>query len=556
MRLIRLLVALSLLLVSLTALAMAGSQSWPLFVAQFNPPPTSPEQNRTIPDTDVNPLGANFFLEREVEAWKIDKTLEMARAAGIVWVKQQFPWSEIEPKRGYFNWDKYDHIVDHCQAYGLQIIARLDRPPDWSRQDNSYKQRPPDNYADYGDFVYAFVSRYRGRIRHIQVWNEPNIWTEWGNQAPDPAAYTRLLQIAYQRAKQADSNVRVLSAPLAMNTESGPRNISELDYLQGMYDAGAAPYFDILSANPFGFADPPDAPASPDRLNFARVLLLRQVMVRNGDGHKAIWFNEYGWNATPADFAADKLIWQRVTEEQQAQYTLQGLQLARADWDWAGVFCYWYFRQVGDIPLEAPEYYFRMVDVDFTPRRVYEAVKQNASALSVVGPGLRQETCPAVTLAGRWQAVVDARASAGAYLMSETPGDTLTLTFEGGGVNLLTARTPQSGILYVAVDGLAVPDLPRDTHGRSFLDLYGEAEEWQVQFPLIQGLPNGQHRLELALADERNPASRGLTGIVDGFVVRAGARPLPPYGLLGVLVLGVLVGLVWSFWELRRLRRP
>ncbi len=555
LRRLRLLIPLGLLSVLLATLVIVIGQAWPLLLAQFSPPATPTPRSRTIPDTDVNPLGANFFLEREVETWKIEKTLEMARAAGIAWAKQQFPWSEIEPKKGQFNWEKYDRLVGYYEKYGFQIIARLDRPPDWSRQDNSYKQRPPDDYADYGRFVHAFVTHYRGRIRHLQIWNEPNIWTEWGNQAPDPVAYTQLLQIACQRAKQADPNIRVLSAPLAMNVERGPRNISELEYLQGMYDAGAGAYFDILSANPFGFDDPPDAPASPDRLNFSRVLLLRQVMERNGDSDKAIWFNEYGWNAAPADFEADRLIWKRVTEEQQAQYTVQGLRLAQANWDWAGVFCYWYFRQVGDIPPEAPEYYFRMVDVDFTPRLVYDAWNQTSLAMRAAGPGLWQETNPAITTAGNWQPVVDKQASAGAYLLTETPGDALTLTFEGGSVDLIAARTPQSGILYVAVDGAPVSVLPRDARGRSFLDLYGDVVEWQVHLPLVRDLPDGRHRLELSLADERNPSSRGMTSIVDGFVVRSGSPPTPPYGLLGLLILGTLVSLGWLIWELRRWRK-
>ena len=35
-----------------------------------------------------------------------------------------------------------------------------------------------------------------------------------------------------------------------------------------------------------------------------------------------------------------------------------------------------YFRQVGDISPQEAAYYFRMVDVDFTPRRVYYAVQE------------------------------------------------------------------------------------------------------------------------------------------------------------------------------------
>ncbi|MBU0490525.1 MAG: endo-1,4-beta-xylanase [Chloroflexi bacterium] len=556
MRAIRILSALSVLVVLLAALAMVTWQAMPLLAAQIAPPVTPTPRSRTIPDTDVNPYGANFFLEREVETWKIEKTLEMAREAGIVWAKQQFPWSEIQPKRSQFSWEKYDRLVAYYETYGLQVIARLDRPPDWSRKDNSYKQRPPDDYADYGEFVYAFVSHYKGRIRHIQVWNEPNIWTEWGNQAADPAAYTQLLQVAYEQAKRADPNVRVLSAPLAMNVEQGPRNLSDLDYLQGMYDAGAKDYFDILSANPFGFADPPAAPASPDTLNFGRVALLREIMIRNGDQNKAVWFNEYGWNAAPADFDPDRLIWKRVTEEQQAQYTIDGLHLAQAEWDWAGVFCYWYFRQVGDIPPAAPEYYFCMVDVDFAPRLVYRALEEMTTAVQVAGPGLIQESAPAVTTTGAWQTVVSDQASAGAYLTSEDPDASLVLAFEGGAVDLVTMRTPQSGILYVAVNGSPVPDLPKDARGRSFLDLYANPAEWQVRLPLVQGLSNGSYQLEITLSHERNPASLGTTAVIDGLVIRSGSPQPPPYGLVAALTLCLLLDLGWLIWELVRWRRP
>ena len=70
-------------------------------------------------------------------------------------------------------------------------------------------------------------------------------------------------------------------------------------------------------------------------------------MVRYGDEGKAVWFNEYGWNAAPVHFTDEQLIWERVTEEQQAEYTLRGIEYARTEWPWAGVFNIWYFRQVG-----------------------------------------------------------------------------------------------------------------------------------------------------------------------------------------------------------------
>jgi hypothetical protein len=40
----------------------------------------------------------------------------------------------------------------------------------------------------FGEFCGAMAERYRGRIGAYEVWNEPNLAREWGNEPPDPAA--------------------------------------------------------------------------------------------------------------------------------------------------------------------------------------------------------------------------------------------------------------------------------------------------------------------------------------------------------------------------------
>ena len=46
--------------------------------------------------TDVNPFGINVFLEQEVEEAKIRKSLQLIRDAGFHWIRQEFPWEDIE----------------------------------------------------------------------------------------------------------------------------------------------------------------------------------------------------------------------------------------------------------------------------------------------------------------------------------------------------------------------------------------------------------------------------------------------------------------------------
>ena len=104
-------------------LLLLGSMGGFLYTQKpFDHSSPSEHPRRLIPNTDLHPYGANFFLAQEVEEWKMRKTLEMAKAAGIGWVKQQFSWEEIEPKKGQFvdertrrpTWDKYDRLVSLC----------------------------------------------------------------------------------------------------------------------------------------------------------------------------------------------------------------------------------------------------------------------------------------------------------------------------------------------------------------------------------------------------------------------------------------------------------
>jgi hypothetical protein len=517
---------------------------------------------RELPNTDVNAYGANFFLSREVEHWKRQRTVEMARQAGLGWAKEQFAWAEIEPLRkgefvdpvsGESSWAKFDQIVDLCREQGLQVIARLDRAPAWARPPDTRPETPPTDFQDYGDFVYAFVEHFRGRVQYIQIWNEPNIYPEWGEQPVDPVAYTRMLEIAYQRAKEADENVHVLSAPLAItlgepHPEPGRwRSMPDLDYLETMYETGAAAHFDILSSGAFGFDRPPDDPPDPKVLNFRRVELQREIMERNGDGEKAVWFNEYGWNAAPETFGDEALIWKRVSEEQQAEYTLQGIEFARRAWPWAGVFNVWYFRQTGQqyTPSDAA-YYFRMVDVDFTPRRVYDAVQDATAALFVASAGHFEETNPAVSADLAWHGVIAAEASGRSYIESDEAGASLTFAFRGQSVDLVARKGPDEGHLLATLDGRNVTGLPTDEQGRSYLNLKAPVTMWHARLSIASGLATGQHVVRLAVSDREEGECN-----VDAFEVSAGQPPAFPTLTVAGLSVGLLAVAAAIVWELR-----
>ncbi len=350
-----------------------------------------------VSHTGVCPFGVNVFLEQEVEPEKRELSLQMISEAGFKWIRQEFPWEDIEIHgQGDFEdrrhepyrsaWAKYDNIVELAEKYDVSIIARLSNPPAWSRAagDEIGAYAPPDDYTDFGDFVSAVVSRYKGRIKYYQIWNEPNIYPEWGEQPVDPEAYTELLKIGYTRAKEADPDCVIISGALASTIELGPRNLNDFIFLQRMYDAGAGDYFDILAMQGYGlWSGPYDRRMRPRVINFSRPLYTRDIMVKNGDETKPIWISEMNWNAVPADFPAKPYGY--VTEEQQARYVVEAYKRAQAEWPWVGVVNFWFFKRPSEAEKNQAWYYFRMVKPDFTPLPVYDAVKEYAHQSSAPG---------------------------------------------------------------------------------------------------------------------------------------------------------------------------
>ncbi len=369
-----------------------------------------------INHVDVNPFGVNTFLEQEVEPEKRERQVQMIADAGFHWIRQEFPWEDIEIHgRGDFvdrrndldgdeqpdpidAWAKYDHIVDLAEQYGLEIQARLSNPPDWSRANPDIGDfAPPDDIQDYVNYAVAVAEHYRGRIRYYQVWNEPNIYPEWGNQDVNPEAYTDLLCRTYTALKAVDPEIVVISGALAGTVSLSGRDLNDFIFLQRMYDAGAGACFDIMSVQAYGLnSGPTDRRMRPTTVTFARHLYIRDLMVANGDAHKPIWISEAAWNPVdepdvPPDVQGREQ-YGAVTLEQAARYMPLAYQRAQQEWPWIGVINYWFFKRASDAERNQAFYYFRMVEPDFTPLPAYDAMRDYIhSQPPVLYAGVHQE---------------------------------------------------------------------------------------------------------------------------------------------------------------------
>ncbi|HZU06734.1 MAG TPA: cellulase family glycosylhydrolase [Chloroflexota bacterium] len=335
--------------------------------------------------------GISVFLWGEPGTTARD--LEKVRDLGFGWIRQLFQWRNIEgADKGQFDWSEADRIVQAATNAGIKIIARLDYSPEWSQRVPA-PNGPPDDLTDFADFVYAFVQRYGpsstagvGRVDAIEVWNEPNLTREWGGRPIDQqqaAEYVRMLKLAYQAAKQADPNIVVVSAGLTPTGTQDPAVAQPDDvYLQWMYDAGAAAYFDVLGAHGAGYRAPPEM--SPEEVaadpsygghpsfSFRRVEQLRDVMVRNGDAEKQIWVLEFGWTSDEVNPA---YAWHRVSEQEKADYIVRAFRWAHENWaPWIGVMVLWNLAAPG-WTRQNEEYWWSITNPDGSVRPAYEALR-------------------------------------------------------------------------------------------------------------------------------------------------------------------------------------
>lgn len=342
-----------------------------------------------VDHANLNPFGMNTFLQLEVDSAKVEQQLKQISEAGFAWIRQEFQWEDIEiAGRGDFEdrrnveaegvldaWAKYDRIVDLAEQYGIQIQARISNPPEWAQEAEAGDMAPPALIDDYVNFAVAVAERYQGRIRYFQIWNEPNIYPEWGEADINPERYTEMLCQTHDALKAIDPELVIISGALAPTIEMGPRNLNDFIFLERMYAAGAGECFDVMSMQGYGLnSGPTDRRMRPVTVNVGRSQYIRELMVKHGDAGKPIWLSEAAWNAVPTveehpeDIDARENFGQ-VTLEQQARYMPLFYDRIRREWPWVGVVNYWFFTLPDPSRANESFYYFRMAEPNYSDEK-------------------------------------------------------------------------------------------------------------------------------------------------------------------------------------------
>ena len=245
------------------------------------------------------------------------------RTLGAHWVRMFFSWAALEPSPGQLN---QAMLGDYEQGFralppGTKVILDVVYTPAWE-SGSADAQAPPVNPQDYAWFVAQLAQRFAPWVSAYEIWNEEDA-PAWWTGAPDPAAYTRLLQASYPAIKAADPKATVVLGGLTGN---------DYPFLEGVYANGGKGYFDAVGVHtdtacdvlsPYEYLRGTNNLLIPD--SFLAYREVHAVMEANGDD-KPIWMTELSWRTTSNVCSEGAWAGQKpegVTEAQQATYLEQ-----------------------------------------------------------------------------------------------------------------------------------------------------------------------------------------------------------------------------------------
>jgi polysaccharide biosynthesis protein PslG len=353
-----------------------------------NPLPVSSPSTPAAPQTTATaalrwtPRPAGQFVYGALLA-NPTATASLARAAGFTHMWSYISWKQVEPSRGKFLFNSRNrsgqtapndltNVVNAARRSGLKLVLRLADPPDWAGG-QVHRLNP----SDVENYVYEVVSYAEGTIAFIEVFNEMNLPREWGTSPADPAAYVRLLAAAHRGAKGADPSVKVVTAAVSARTGGLGGTMEDVDWLDGMYRAGAREHFDLPGIHPYVGNLPPESDPGCTPMCFRTLELWRAIMEKHGDGGKQAFITETGTlEQTSSDLGA--FNWMELPSDKRADYLVKALQLANANYPWiagAMVFNLDYATTPWNPPSEA-HHWFSMLNADASPRPAYSLFQQ------------------------------------------------------------------------------------------------------------------------------------------------------------------------------------
>ncbi|WP_347244709.1 hypothetical protein [Thermogutta sp.] len=232
---------------------------------------------------------------------------------GVKWARLQTGWARCETSPGVYDFGWLESVVDAVRAEGvtpwfnLGYGNRLYIPeaPDvsavgWIPVYNPEAQRA------WLRFVGALAAHFRDRVKHWEIWNEPNIKNFWKPGEPSPELYCRFVAATSAVLRQIIPEVVIIGGALAG---------MPIDYLRQLLAHGILDHVDKVSYHPYR---PVPEEGYRETLETWRTLLRQSSPTGKP---VPLWQGENGCPSQPASAGAlSEYDW---TETRQAKWLLR-----------------------------------------------------------------------------------------------------------------------------------------------------------------------------------------------------------------------------------------
>lgn len=281
-------------------------------------------------------------------------------------VRLTIHWPVIEPYPGVYDWTSTDEQVAAFSDAGLAILGVATWAPWWDVDpaNRNVMHPKPSHPEKFSEFAKLAANRYKDRIRTWEIWNEPNTGATFG-PGVDLETYVPMLKQSYEKIKTVDPSILIMTGGTSPTVDNDT-DLSPASFIEGLYAAGAGPFFDAIAMHPYSAPDRlSDAAVEPWSSNTA-INRIRETMIVNGDRDKQIWFTEFG--------AASGTGPESVTEDKQAELLVDGIDYLRSLPYCGGIFLF-DFRDY-DTGNAVDELNAGLVRSDFSPKPALDAVIQ------------------------------------------------------------------------------------------------------------------------------------------------------------------------------------
>jgi len=199
-------------------------------------------------------------------------------------------WRNVEPQKGVWDFKNVDAEVDAATQHNVELLLDIGFTPLWASGAPDKQCRvgkglcaEPANIQDWRDYIHTLGTRYKGRVKYYEIWNEPNDTNFYTGTIP---GLVQMSKVAREVFKSIDPEIQVVS-PV-------PTSPAGLTLLDSFFAAGGGSAVDIVG---FHFYV---APSQPEGI-FSYVQQLYQIMQKHGVGNKPIWDTENGWRLDKLD---------------------------------------------------------------------------------------------------------------------------------------------------------------------------------------------------------------------------------------------------------------